>query len=558
MPMSADVRIRQKAAWVGHVIGSLLLFASVSVTHAETTVESTPAQTSQGKNAADSTADHSKFKALQGPFKDAPAVTEACLGCHTEAARQVMGTLHWTWSFTHPATGQQLGKRYVVNAFCGTVASNEPRCTSCHTGYGWVDMSRPPPTEETKVDCLVCHDTTGTYRKWPTAAGHPLYAPREESGKLHQPPELSKVAQHVGMPGRANCGACHFYGGGGDNVKHGDLSSALVDPSHEVDVHMTRGGQDFSCTACHVTHSHQWAGSRYAVHATDAEGTGKPGLRRDVATCESCHGTAPHPNTSLAGIKLNNHVDRVACQTCHIPAFARGGVATKTRWDWSTAGKLRNGKPYHEEGYVQGDGEPRDTYLSTKGDFTYGENVTPYYAWFDGQIAYTLATDKINPNAIVEVNHFKGSAEEPKARIWPFKRMEGRQPYDKVNDTLVYSHVWGPDTDTAYWTNFDWSRAISAGMKAAGLPYSGEYGFVDTYMYWPITHMVAPKEDALACGQCHTADGRLAEVKGIYLPGRDSNRLLDIIGLVAVFGTLGGVSLHGLVRIIIKRRGKSS
>ncbi len=34
------------------------------------------------------TADHSKFKILKGPFKDGdgPAVTRACLTCHTKAA----------------------------------------------------------------------------------------------------------------------------------------------------------------------------------------------------------------------------------------------------------------------------------------------------------------------------------------------------------------------------------------------------------------------------------------------------------------------------------------
>src|SRR5699024_9387712 len=86
-----------------------------------------------------STADHSQFKELQGPFQSGSEVTEACLGCHTEAAKQLQQTTHWTWEFAHPETGQMLGKRHVVNSFCGSVASNEPFCTSCHTGYGWED-----------------------------------------------------------------------------------------------------------------------------------------------------------------------------------------------------------------------------------------------------------------------------------------------------------------------------------------------------------------------------------------------------------------------------------
>jgi mono/diheme cytochrome c family protein len=44
--------------------------------------------------------------------------------------------------------------------------------------------------------------------------------------KLFKAPDLTQIAQHVGKPGRANCGACHFSGGGGDAVKHGDLDSS--------------------------------------------------------------------------------------------------------------------------------------------------------------------------------------------------------------------------------------------------------------------------------------------------------------------------------------------
>ena len=56
----------------------------------------------------------------------------------------------------------------------------------------------------------------------------------------------------MGKPGRENCGSCHFYGGGGDGVKHGDLDSSLKRPSRELDVHMDAEGlklrlHDLSC-----------------------------------------------------------------------------------------------------------------------------------------------------------------------------------------------------------------------------------------------------------------------------------------------------------------------
>ncbi len=63
-----------------------------------------------------STADHSKFKELQKQFFNGPEVTKACLSCHTEAAKQIQHTLHWTWK-AEGGTQDGLGKRYVLNNY---------------------------------------------------------------------------------------------------------------------------------------------------------------------------------------------------------------------------------------------------------------------------------------------------------------------------------------------------------------------------------------------------------------------------------------------------------
>ncbi|MDO6522085.1 tetrathionate reductase family octaheme c-type cytochrome [Shimia thalassica] len=498
-----------------------------------------------------STADHSKFPILQKDFKSGPEVTEACLSCHTEADNQFMHSIHFTWEYEHPETGQVLGKKNVINAFCGSVAGNEPRCTSCHAGYGWEDMSQPPPQAATAKDCLVCHDRSDQYTKLATGAGHP---PLEAKGKTITGAkawavDLTKAAQSVGMPDRDNCGNCHFYGGGGDNVKHGDLSSVLYEPSLDVDVHMSPEGENMVCSDCHVSDRHQWAGSRYNVLASDPHGTGKPGEERHAASCQSCHGNEPHP-ANIKGLKLNDHTDTLACQSCHIPEFARGGVPTKSFWDWSTAGRLdEDGKPIKEDNYVSSTGQHLHTYMSTKGDFDYQEDATPYYAWFDGQVEYTTIDRKIDPTKTVDVNVIHGDRADGTSRIWPFKRMEGRQAYDKVNENLVYTHVWGPTTDTAFWTNFDWGKAIDAGMKAANQPYSGEFDFVDTYMYWPITHMVAPAENAVECAECHQENGRLVDVAGVFMPGTDPNGWVGLLGKVIVLMSFFGVMGHAVLRI---------
>lgn len=490
-----------------------------------------------------STADHSKFEALKGPFASGPDVTKACLTCHTEAGHQVMGSIHWKWSAFNPQTGQSVGKSRTMNSFCGSPLSNEPRCTSCHAGYGWTDLRQPPPNEPAKVDCLVCHDKTGGYKKVATDAGHPLYTPRVIGGKTVEPPDLAKAAMSVGAPGRDNCGACHFNGGGGDAVKHGDLDSSLKMPARHVDVHMSPEGADMTCASCHTFNAHIPSGSRYATRAKDTHGQDLPKDDHDRATCESCHGATPHTQA-----KLNDHTDRVACQTCHIPAFARGGVATKTLWDWSTAGrKDANGKPVFitdDHGHL--------SYSAEKGDFKYGENVRPVYKWFNGRIDQTNIGDKIDDSGILTLNKLHGDASDKTARIWPFKEMQGKQPYDPELKTLVVNHVFGKD-DSAFWTNFDYPKAIRFGMEYAGLPWSGQIGFVETRMYWPITHMVAPKDQAVKCGECHTAalSGRLASLGGFYLPGRDRLPLLDILGYLALVGALVGVVVHGLLRIFL-------
>ncbi len=506
-----------------------------------------------------STADHSKFKELQQAFASGPEVTKACLNCHNMAGHQVMKSIHWTWETHSPTTGTKLGKKWAANNFCGSILSNETRCTSCHAGYGWQDKNFDF-TDQNNVDCLACHDTTGTYRKFGTDAGHPLYADREfepmegpPGKKQFKAANLTKIAQHVGQPGRANCGACHFNGGGGDAVKHGDLDSSLKNPSRELDVHMAKDGANMVCSDCHTFNAHQPSGSRYAATAKDRHGLDLPRDDHNQATCESCHGLAPHKEA-----RINNHTSKVACQTCHIPEFARGGVATKMLWDWSTAGKMgADGKPLFikdEHGHLQ--------YSAAKGDFAYGENVRPEYKWYNGIVHQIAITDKldglVDHRGILELNRVEGSAKDPNARIWPFKVMRGKQPYDTGNNTLVVNHVYGDD-DTSLWKNFDYAKSIKAGMDYAGLPYSGKFGFIETRMNWFITHMVAPKEKAVPCHECHTrsTDGRLSAITDIYLPGRDTKGWLDLLGSLMIAGAIGGGLLHGAVRIVTRRKESS-
>ena len=118
--------------------------------------------------------DHSEI--VQGPFDSGSDVTKACMECHEDAAYELMETAHWTWEsqpyFLEDREGPiTVGKKNSLNNFCIGIQSNWEGCTSCHAGYGW-DSANFDFSKQENVDCLVCHDTTGTYIKG--KSGYPV------------------------------------------------------------------------------------------------------------------------------------------------------------------------------------------------------------------------------------------------------------------------------------------------------------------------------------------------------------------------------------------------
>ena len=424
-----------------------------------------------------------------GPFATGPDVTKKCLECHDKEAQAFKTSVHWTWARKQTSNGKsiELGKKNALNNFCIAVPSNWPRCTSCHAGYGWKDASFDF-TKVENMDCLVCHDTTGTYRKFPTGAGHPVYAGEKKEFPKGQPWEVAdllKAAQNVGKPTRDACGSCHFYAGGGDHVKHGDLDSSLKNPSRAIDVHMG-GASRMACQACHKgEESHTIKGEARSVSIGSAS---------QAMGCNDCHKTEPHKSAVLA-----RHAQRVACQTCHVPAFAKD-KPTKVWWDWSTAGKDVKPEDVKKDKYGE------KLYDKMKGDFVWEKDVAPTYFWYDGTVDRVLLGDNVDPSKVVRLSSARGSKADPKSKIFPFKIMRGKQAYDSKNRTVAVVNVFGPE---GYWAKYDWNLAINTGMAAAGQPYSGKFGWIETSMVWPVNHMVAPKEAALKCTDCHFEKGRL-------------------------------------------------
>jgi len=416
--------------------------------------------------------DHSQL--MPGPYESGSDVTRACLECHEDAAHDVAQTTHWTWESEpvmlpgrdEPVT---IGKKNSINNFCIGIQGNWTGCTRCHAGYGWEDAGFDFTNVE-NVDCLVCHDQSGTYLK-------------ANAGLPDSSVDLALASQSVGTPSRTNCGSCHFNGGGGNAVKHGDLDGSLFFPTGSIDVHM--GENDFLCIDCHQTEDHQIMGNAISVSANSGE----------QLACTNCH----NPDTVHEDQRITEHLDALACQTCHVP---EGAVrdATKMHWDWSTAG--------------QDIPEDIHEYLKIKGSFVYERNIMPEYAWFNGNVDRYILGDPIDPAVPTVLNPPLGDINDPDARIWPFKIHTALQPYDAGYNYLIVPQTVG---EGGYWTEFDWDQAARLGSEATGLPYSGQFGFAPTEMYWTLTHMVAPKEQALQCASCHGENGRMDwEALGYY------------------------------------------
>lgn len=409
--------------------------------------------------------DHRQW--VTGTLKGSPpqALTAECLRCHSGVGDDILRTAHWNWKGTTPTVAGRENRVDVglVNAVDNYTISMSPNLTGTaafHIGYGWkgasFDFGNPA-----NIDCLVCHDTSGAY----TRNGDGLPAGRVD---------LADLGRMVGRPGRANCGACHAHAAGGPNFKHGDLEPSMLRPGSPLDVHM--GKVDMRCQDCHTTSAHRIAGLSFNAPVTEGR-----------VACEQCHGDQPHGISGIFSRHLDDHVRTVACETCHIPDFARE-TPTLLHTDLASAGQKRPAA-------LDALGMP--TYDIRTGELRWGRRVVPVYRWFDGTRRTTLLGDPIDPSAPVNLNGPLGERHNPEARIFPFKVHTATQPYDTENLTLLPVQFAG-----GLWRDYDWNRAIAAARQVQ-LPYSGKYDFVRTEMVTSIHHGVVPPGEALGCSDCH-------------------------------------------------------
>ena len=446
----------------------------------------------------------------KGYFTDnAYTGTSQCLNCHGKIGDDVMTTAHWKWEgVSSNIAGQEAGihgKKDLINNFCQAVPSNEGRCTQCHIGIGWKDKTFDFGNPK-NIDCLACHDQTGTYKKAPTTAGAP--DPSVDLNKVAQ-----SVAQNSGVPQRAACVFCHASAGGDDNVKHGDLALDMKTPP----------------AFARRAHGHRRRGE---VHLRLLPpGQEGPRRRHDLARHRR-HGVP------LGGRRRHEDVHRLPRLGCGHPCRYERRVDAAVAYQAGVPGVPHPGdreEDLDDDRLALGAGRPRDGacdlcagrpernagslhLLKMKGCFIWKNNVRPTLRYFDGKWNRMMinTNDRFTAGlpAVVDLASPTATYQTPGAMIYPFKKMTGNQPADKNTFTVLVPNLFGNATTDpdAYWVSFDWAKALASGSAYTGQSYSGEYVFVDTVMLLKVDHEVAPKE--MAYGAVRRLPRRLADRLG--------------------------------------------
>jgi hypothetical protein len=368
-----------------------------------------------------------------------------------------------------------------VNSYCINILNNWTDCGNCHAGLGAPPAATATPTDEQlkNIDCLICHQ-----KGYKRVKVNGTFVPDAASMSI----PLNQTVQTVHLPERSNCLACHAKAGGGDAVKRGDLALATAGTSDvQFDRHMSVAGADLKCQECHVTENHRIAGRGSDLSQTD--------LDVEMA-CTNCH--ANKTATGGHGTEdINRHVSRVACQTCHIPVYAKNAAdtaadeATETHRSWLSSDAAA--APYHP--------------ASTKAN-----NLTPKYRFWNrysynyvlGEAAQldpkTGAYPTSRPDGLVDDT-------SPDNKLYPFKYKTAEQPMRNSTRELI-----ALDTNVYFRSADAQNRAtlaVQAGLKNMGYPATDAFSWVKTDTFQLLNHQVSPRAQALTCAACHGATTRM-------------------------------------------------
>ncbi len=404
-----------------------------------------------------------------------------CLSCHETQARDAHASLHYQWLGDTPymTSGDQLQGKLTnsVNSYCINIEGNWTGCGKCHAGLGARPEAAQTRQQLENVDCLICHQEQ--YRRTLVDG---IYQPDEASMGI----SATSAVRTVHRTTRTTCLQCHAKAGGGDAVKRGDLALAHSNTSdRNFDVHMATTGANLECGACHTTQNHRIAGKGSDLRPTDLD------VKVD---CVNCHAGMASANGHSSAV-IGRHVARVACQTCHIPEYAKNAgdtsadEATETHRTWLETHSTQ--APFHP--------------ASTKAN-----DLTPKYRFWNGfSKNYTRGEiaeiDPVTGN--VPTSRPLGSVDDPESKLFPFKYKTAEQPITQRSRELVLL-----DTSVFFATG-DPVAATRQGLVNMGLGADEPYEWTLTDTYQLLAHEVSPSTQSLQCADCHGSTARM-DLKG--------------------------------------------
>jgi hypothetical protein len=400
-----------------------------------------------------------------------------CLQCHTTQAREVHASVMYQWEGATPlmATGpQRQGKGSgAVNSYCINILGNWDACGNCHVGLGEPPSPVATPEQLANIDCMMCHQDA--YRRKKVGD---RFVPDESAMTI----SMDQAARTVHPPGRYNCLQCHAKAGGGDAVKRGDLTLAQISTmDREFDVHMATTGADLRCQQCHTFTNHRVAGKGSDLRPTDSA---------QVPECADCHADMTRPD-GHEGEYVDRHIARVACQTCHIPIYAKNAAdspsseATETHRTWLTTHSTS--PPFHPALYTD-------------------NNLIPEYRFWNRTSRNYLLNEvaEIDPETgRYPTSRPLGDVDDPDARLYAFKYKTAEQPFAHGQGKLI-----ALDTSVFFATG-DPIAATEQGLVNMGLDAGEPYSWVETDTFQMLNHQVSPSGDALVCSSCHGANPRM-------------------------------------------------
>lgn len=428
---------------------------------------------------------------------------ETCINCHESEAQEIHGSVHYQQTGMTPNVTNIAGTagkaEDAFNTYCGSIKTSPYfTCAGCHVGNGLPPEPEMTTEQLNNIDCMMCHqdeylrigappyedvtvvgaDGEDTIIQIPVAETF-RFIPDEAGMSI----SILEAARTVHPTTRASCLRCHAGASGSDGGKRGDISFVNVDPPITSDIHMSSQGENLTCSDCHSASDHLFKGRGLDLRPNDI---------KDQLTCAECHTDEPHEDYSATAAKsLDRHATKVACQTCHIPEFAKD-ISTEVGRDWTHT--------HFSEVACGGRGGwlPEEIRES---------NVTPTYRWFDGTsevyILGQIPDENADGEKIFGIAH--GDVDSTDAKIYPMKEHRSIAAQHDATGLMI------PHSTYTFFTQNSFDLAVRDGMEQEGM--EGSYSLVDVHTYQTINHGVESEDNALGCGECHGADSRM-DLKG--------------------------------------------